>query len=257
MEKTYILTKLGSIAVFTKKMDNDLVPIIFLHGLYFDHHLWGKQIAHFNNRTLIAIDMPLHGESKDEVPTNWTLEDCANMLIEILATLKIQKIIAIGHSWGGMTILRAAAQKPEKFSAIGFCNLPFEETSGMQKMIFQLQHQALIFRTFYMKQAGKFVFGKQSLKENPQLMDTLLSSMQKLTNKQIKSVDKLVLLDAKNTSALLAQLTMPVLALKGVDDYVGTFKNIETTLVKGGHISPLESENEVTDFCKKVINLVK
>lgn len=254
MKKSYINTKIGEIAIHKKEVKSDKTPIIFLHGVYFDHHLWDNQIAQINDRTVIAIDMPWHGESTQNIRKKWTLHDCAYMLLEILDNLKIEKVIAIGHSWGSMTILRASNQKPEKFTSIGLCNMPFEEASFGTKIGFSFQHSALLFKKFYIKQAAKSLFGKQSLKENPALFETLYQSMSKLTAKQIRKTDRFVILNAENTTSLIQILKVPALALKGKEDYVpNPPKNIELTTVNGGHVSPLESLKEVAEFCKKVI----
>jgi 3-oxoadipate enol-lactonase len=255
MEKSYINTKLGTIAIFVKKGNPDITPIIFLHGVYFDHHLWDNPINVISDRTIISIDMPWHGESTENIPTEWTLEECGNMLIEIVNALKIPKIIAIGHSWGSMTILRAAHAHPEKFAAVGLCNMPFEAAKTRQKRNFTLQHTALIFKKFYIKQAAKSLFGEQSLNENPALVDNLYASMSRIPNKYIKKTDKFVIINADDATLLVNNLTIPALALKGKEDYVPTPQKIDTQIVKGGHISPLEAENDVLIFCKKVIDL--
>jgi 3-oxoadipate enol-lactonase len=253
MQNTFIKTQLGNIAVFKKEIKSENVPIIFLHGVYFDHHLWDNQMAAINDRTVIAIDMPWHGESKKAVPNKWTLDDCGDMLIEILDSLKIEKVIAIGHSWGSMTILKAANKQPNKFMTVGFCNMPFEAASSKIKISFKLQHTALLFRKFYIKQAAKSLFAKQSLKDNPNLHKKLFASMRKLSARQIQLTDKFVILKAENTSSLIDTLSIPALALKGKEDYVPTPPKLETIIVKGGHISPLEATDAVTDFCIKVI----
>jgi 3-oxoadipate enol-lactonase len=253
MQKSFIQTKMGAIAVFIKNENSNGTPIIFLHGVYFDHHLWDNQIAAINDRTVIAIDMPWHGESKKAVPNKWTLDECADKLIELLDSLQIEKVIAIGHSWGSMTILRAAHKQPNKFISVGFCNIPFEAASSKKKINFKLQHSALLFKRFYIKQAAQSLFAKQSLKDNPTLYKSLFASMTKLSARQIRLTDRFVILNAKNTSSLIEKLSMPALALKGKDDYVPTPPVIETIIVKGGHISPLEAVGAVTDFCMKVI----
>jgi 3-oxoadipate enol-lactonase len=254
MEKLYIKTKIGNIAVFKKEVQSDKTPIIFLHGVYFDHHLWDNQIAQITDRTVFAIDMPWHGESTENIHKNWDLNDCSAMLLEILDSLKTAKIIAIGHSWGSMTILRAAAKNSEKFASVGLCNTPFEAASFGSKIGFSMQHSALLFKKFYIKQAAKSLFGKQSLKDNPALFEMLYQSMSKLSGKQIRKTDRFVILKAENTISLIENLKIPALALKGKDDYVPMPpKNIETSIVKGGHVSPIEAIKEVNEFCKKVI----
>ena len=250
---TFIQTNLGKIAVFQKRIDSDKTPIIFLHGVYFDRHLWDEVIDSINDRNIISLDMPMHGMSKELTETNWTLNDCADMLIEILHSLQIPKVIAIGHSWGSMTILRSAHKNPEMFSSIGLCNMPFKAASNTKKLTLCIQHSLLTFRNFYTHQAAKALFGESSLNENTSLTSQLKRTMDLLTIRQIKHTDRAVIGNAEDTTALIKTLKVKALALKGVEDYVPTPPNLETIIVNGGHISPLENPTEVLEFVKKNI----
>lgn len=259
-ETRFVSTKLGEIAVYTKSAnisDADKTPVIFLHGVYFDHHLWSNQVAAINDRTVFTMDMPWHGGSKEGVPEHWTLEDCGEMLIEIMDVLDIPTLIAIGHSWGSMTILRAAAKYPERFAAVGFCNMPFEAATTKQKLTFHLQHSALMLRNFYMNQTGKVLFGKKTLQQAPELLNVLKTSMVKLSNKEIRLTDEYVILNAQDDAPLVKKMHVPALALKGKEDYVPAPPTLQTTIVRGGHISPIESPLEVTEFCQRVMELEK
>jgi 3-oxoadipate enol-lactonase len=251
----YIDTKLGLIATYTQPGHDDLTPLIFLHGVYFDHHLWDEVIPQFTERTVITLDMPWHGASKTNIPSTWSLNNCAEMLVEILDALLIRQVIAVGHSWGSMTILRAAHQHPERFASIGLCNMPYEAPTKKMIRQFKSQHAALIFRNLYMKEAGKALFGKESLAKNPGLLNRLISSMKTLTNRQIKRTDQYVIIEADDAIGLLNNIQVPVLCLKGVEDYVPTPPNIPTTLVPGGHVSPLEAPDLVNKFCQQIIQL--
>jgi len=251
----FITTQIGKIAVFIREVPTNEPPIIFLHGVYFDHHLWDNQVNEIKDRSIITIDMPLHGESKQDIIANWTLNDCADMLIEILDSLKIPKVVAIGHSWGSMTILRAASKHPERFEGIGLCNMPFEAASKKQKLTFGLQHSMLFFRNFYTKQAAKALFGKTSLQENPALIQQLKRPMNLLTNAQIKQTDKAVIINAEDATTLLKNLQVKTLALKGEEDYVPMPPSpIQTIIVKSGHISPLEKPQEVLELVNRLLN---
>jgi pimeloyl-ACP methyl ester carboxylesterase len=232
---------------------SDKTPIIFLHGVYFDHHLWDEVIDSIQDRTTYSVDMPFHGLSKEITKNDWSLNDCADMLTEILNSLQISKVIAIGHSWGSMTILRAAYKHPERFEGIGLCNMPFEAASPKQKRMFKLQHTLLFFRKFYTKQAAKSLFGKASLKLNPQLHDQLQRPMNILTIDDIKQIDKKVILDAEDATTMILNLKVKAIALKGKEDYVPTPPKIQTILVSGGHISPLEEGLKVLDLIKILI----
>lgn len=252
-QTTYTKTNIGKIAVHYNQIKSEKTPIIFLHGVYFDHKLWDNHVSEIHDQMVITIDMPLHGESREITNPNWTLNDCADMLIEILDSLQIPKVIAIGHSWGSMTILRAANKNPKRFESIGLCNMPFQAASKKQKAIFGLQHSMLIFRKFYTKQAAKALFGKILLTKNPSLVNLLSRPMSALTNKEIRQIDKKVILDAEDTTSLIQNLQVKAIALKGKEDYVPSPPKIETVIADGGHISPLEEPLKVIALIKKLI----
>lgn len=250
----FINTQVGKIAVYINEVPTSELPVIFLHGVYLDHLLWGAQVAAIRDRTTITVDMPLHGSSKDIVKASWTLTDCANMLIEILDSLNIPKVIAVGHSWGSMTILRAAHKHPVRFASIVLCNMPFQSVSLTQKAAFGLQHSMLVFRHFYTKQAAKALFGKSTLKEHPSLVDHLKRPMGNLSNSQIIQTDRSVILHAEDATELIRNLKVKAIAIKGEEDYVPTPPYIETIVLGGGHISPLEKPNEVLIIIKRLLN---
>jgi len=101
------------------------------------------------------------------------------------------------------------------------------------------------------------MFGKTSLKENPLLGDQLIRPMRLLSNQQIRQTDQAVLIHADDTSYLIETLKVNALALKGEEDFVPTPPKMETIIVKGGHVSPLESPLEVAQLISRLINLKK
>lgn len=255
MEQLFIDTNLGKIAVYKKHGRTDKIPVIFLHGVYFDHNLWEAQTAIIDNRDIILLDMPMHGNSKEIKKSDWTLNDCADMLLEIINKLKINKTISVGHSWGSMTIIRAANKEPERFSALGLCNMPFKELSEKVKQNIKLQHIAIVFRKFYMKQAARALLGKESISENPLLIRKLTEPMSKLTNKEIRYTDTAVRINADDSSEIIKNLEVPSIALIGEEDYVGIPPLNEVITVKGGHVSPIETPNEVNLIINKLISI--
>lgn len=249
-----ITTSLGDIAV-QLKIINKKPPILLLHGVYFDHHLWDCQVDKLTNYSTITIDMPLHGGSKAVKTKGWDLQDCAKMVLEILDQLELPKVIGIGHSWGSMTLLRAADLQPERFQALGFCNMPFKGSTPKIRSKFRFQHIVLGFRTFYTKQVAKALFGEKILKDNPKLLAYLQQSMGKLTAKEIRWTDKIAIIDAEDASQKIRTLKVPTIALKGEEDYVAAPLQLQLLMVKGGHVSPLEAKEDVLAFIFKVIAL--
>ncbi len=175
------------------------------------------------------------------------------MLIEILDSLQISRAIAIGHSWGSMTILRAAHKHPERFESIGLCNMSFKAATKKQKATYYLQHSMLVLRNFYTNQSAKALFGKTSLKEDPSLIDQLRRPMSILSNKEVKQIDKAVMMNADDATYLIETLKVKASALKGEEDFVPTPPKIETIIVKGGHVSPLENPREVSDLVCRLV----
>lgn len=249
-----IKTSIGNIACYIQEVDGT-IPIIFLHGVYYDHNLWNNQTSQITDRTVIMIDMPLHGKSKEGIKPKWNMQNCVEMLIDILDTLNVEKCYAIGHSWGSMTILRAASQHPQRFMALGLCNMPLKAGNFGAQLKFGFQHLMLGARKFYTKQAAKVMFSKESLSNNPKLLVYLQSSMNQLTNQEVKQTDKAAITGVKSGQPYLENLKVPALALKGEEDYVAIPKGILTAIVQGKHTSPLEQPQEVMNMILKVLEL--
>ena len=228
------------------------IPVLFLHGVYLDCEIWSYHVHMINDRTVIAIDMPFHGRSREIRKRSWTLDDCSVMLIELMDALGIEKASAIGHSWGSMTILRAAVTHPERFVALGLCNMPYQRISSTEKWMIRLQHIVLMFRGFYLRQVAMALIARNA---GSDLVASIVRSMSILSNAEIRHTDKAVRLDAQDATPLLMKLVVPTLALRGKEDYVGSAPMLETIVVGGGHVSPIEVPNDVCSFIGKVLRL--
>ena len=252
--RVYAPTNIGRIAVETGG-DGNGIPVVFLHGVYYDRSLWQAQIQALGGEPWAAIDMPHHGESR-EVRRDWTLEDCGTMLLEILDHLSIERAVAVGHSWGGMTILRAAAARPERFTAIGLCNTPLREGSTGALLGYFFLSAFLPFRTFYSGRAATSIVGSENLRNHPEFRERVRRGMGVLSLPELRHVDRTVVFGAKGDGAdLVRRLKVPAAALRGREDYVPDPPGLECRIVSGGHSSPVEAPEEVSDFVLRVRRL--
>ena len=83
-----------------RKVDGT-TPILFIHGVGLDHSMWSPQTDFFKNQTTIVYDLIGHGYStctQHEV----NFEDFSYQIENLLQILKIQKVIIIGFSLGGL-----------------------------------------------------------------------------------------------------------------------------------------------------------
>lgn len=248
-----IETNLGKIAI-TIDENGDDSPIVFMHGLFLDHTLWSDYDSNLTGRTHVYLDMPGHGRSSD-VGKDWCLDDCVEMLMNILDKLNLKQCIAIGQSWGSMIALRAASKFPESFQALGLFNMPFKRATGLKRLEFNFQKLIVRFPRFYASKAAESLYSPEILRQRPELAITMADRLAKRSSREIARFIDAVILNAEDTSQLLSQLQVPALAVVGESDYVGIPPNIETIVVPGGHIVPHDSPTETNQAIHKIVEL--
>lgn len=83
---------------------------LFIHGVLNDHSVWALQsryLAH-HGWSVAALDLPGHARSTGPAPQ--TTEAAASAVLEWIAALGVERVALIGHSWGSLIALEAAAQ---------------------------------------------------------------------------------------------------------------------------------------------------
>ncbi|RJQ15710.1 alpha/beta hydrolase [Candidatus Woesearchaeota archaeon] len=83
--------------------------LIFLHGLIHNHTIWKKEVDFFSEKEFSTLSVDLRGHGKSEVPLSlsaFKIENFANDVHEIIKKENIKHFILIGHSLGGMVILK-------------------------------------------------------------------------------------------------------------------------------------------------------
>lgn len=92
--------------------------VVFIHGVLNDHSVWILQSRHFANHgwNVLAIDLPGHGRSGGKAPT--TVQSAAQSIVALLDAAGVSKAILIGHSFGSLIALHAAAEHPSRVSQL-------------------------------------------------------------------------------------------------------------------------------------------
>jgi pimeloyl-ACP methyl ester carboxylesterase len=89
---------------------------VFIHGVLNDHSVWILQtraLAH-HGWNVLAIDLPGHGRSGGEAPAS--VEQAADVVAALLDALQLKQAALVGHSWGSLIALEAAARLGERIS---------------------------------------------------------------------------------------------------------------------------------------------
>jgi pimeloyl-ACP methyl ester carboxylesterase len=111
-------TPLGDIYAYTggKAFNPEQPTVVFIHGVLNDHSVWilqSRYLAH-HGYNVLAIDLPGHCKSTGEAPA--TVEAAADAVIAMLRALAVKRAALVGHSWGSLIALEAAARAPELIS---------------------------------------------------------------------------------------------------------------------------------------------
>ena len=84
--------------------------VVFIHGVLNDHSVWALQSRYMANHgwNVLAVDLPGHSKSAGEAPAS--VEQAAGFVVALLDALGIQRAALVGHSWGSLIALEAAAR---------------------------------------------------------------------------------------------------------------------------------------------------
>jgi pimeloyl-ACP methyl ester carboxylesterase len=87
-------------------------PILLIHGFAGSKQYWDKIIPKVASEyRVIALDLPGHGDS-DMSKDNYSIEDMAGTVKELLDQLDLNKVTMFGHSLGGYITLAFAEMYP-------------------------------------------------------------------------------------------------------------------------------------------------
>ena len=92
--------------------------VVFIHGLASYMPAWKKNIPILKNHfRCIPIDLPGYGKSsKDDYPIS--MDFYANIIIDFLDKLKLERVTLAGHSMGGQISIFTALKYPDRISKL-------------------------------------------------------------------------------------------------------------------------------------------
>ncbi len=102
-----------------KPFDPGQPTVVMLHGVLNAHCVWILQSRWFAHHgwNVLAPDLPGHGDSAGEPPRS--VEDAARFALALLDAAGVQRAALVGHSFGSLTALEAAAQAPDRVTHLG------------------------------------------------------------------------------------------------------------------------------------------
>jgi len=97
-----------------KPIDAAKPTVVFIHGVLNDHSVWILQSRWFANHgwNVLAIDLPGHCRSTGAPPAS--VEAAAALIPALLDSVGVKQAALVGHSFGSLIALEAAARHPER-----------------------------------------------------------------------------------------------------------------------------------------------
>jgi len=99
-----------------KAFDSAKPTVVFIHGVLNDHSVWILQTRYFANHgwNVLAPDLPGHCRSAGEPPRS--VEEGADFILALLDAAGVERAALVGHSFGSLIALEAAARAPQRVS---------------------------------------------------------------------------------------------------------------------------------------------
>lgn len=109
----------GELELFYLDTGGDAPPVLMLHGLSANAHSFGGIMNAQDNNTFRFIAPDLRGRARSGKPaTGYELGDHARDVIALLDLLNIQRVMLLGHSFGGYLATYIAATFPTRVSKL-------------------------------------------------------------------------------------------------------------------------------------------
>lgn len=108
-----------------KAFDAAKPTVVFIHGVLNDHSVWILQSRYLANHgwNVLAVDLPGHCKSGGEAPA--TVEAAADFVAALLDAAGVQRAALVGHSWGALIALEAAARLKERVSHLALVGVAY------------------------------------------------------------------------------------------------------------------------------------
>ncbi|HEX7887839.1 MAG TPA: alpha/beta hydrolase [Ramlibacter sp.] len=108
-----------------KPFDAAKPTVVFLHGVLNDHSVWILQTRWFAHHgwNVLAVDLPGHCRSEGEPPKS--VEEAAGFLIALLDAAGVTRAALVGHSFGALVALEAAARAPDRVTQLALVGVAF------------------------------------------------------------------------------------------------------------------------------------
>lgn len=240
--------------------------VVLLHGFLENKTMWDNYTTTLTkNHRVIAIDLLGHGETECFGYVH-AMEDQADMIFAVLFTLRIRKIVLVGHSMGGYVALAFAELYPDYVKGLFLLNSTASADSDERKTN---RDRAIVAVKQNYTNFVRMSIANLFSEDNRELMT---KEIEKVKEEALKTPLQGIVAALegmkirKDREVLLHFSPYPIELVLGKKDsvliYEETINQIEGTKVQlttfaDGHMSHIENEKELKKVLVDFLNKIK
>jgi 3-oxoadipate enol-lactonase len=258
-----ISTEVGELAVL-EFGPADAPAVLLRHGIFLDRELWRPMAERWApGHRVVLVDAPGHGASGDS-GRQYSVQEDAAASIRVMDALGIEQAVLIGHSWGGMSSLRVALNHPQRVRALGLVNTPLlPQTAAGRRRFRTLRALALAIGVprWFGRQIVSEMFDPAS-RQSPTAL-RMIEWVRRADRRVVARAMQAVLVAPDDVMGRLGELSLPVLAVAGRDDYVlkdeaaallaARVPHARIVHVAGNHVTPVEQPEELAALLDELV----
>ena len=251
-----------------KDFNPALPTAVLIHGVLCDHSVWALQSRYLANHgwNVLAVDLPGHCKSAGAPPA--TVQEGALFVQHLLDALSVQQAALVGHSFGSLIALQAAANMGQRISHLAMVGTayPMKVSQGLLDASLNEPEKALHMTNVFSRAtlappsgAGSWVFGASLALGRRVLASNKTVNVFHTGFNACNSYDQGL--------QAMAALTCPVLMVLGKADQMTLPKNaqpliaqakdsglsLQVVTIPHGHHQMTESPDETLDALKRFL----
>ena len=237
------------------KKENDLSPIVFIHGVGLTKEIWGPQLEFFKDHNILTYDLLGHGKTPLE-KTQLNFEDFTKQLLNLIKELEINKIHLVGFSLGSLIARHFAAVYEDRLSSLVLHGSIYKRSKEQKRIVqnrFELMKSN---RPASKDRALRRWFSDKFLRENKEMYDKIFSMLDKNNHNNFLKVYKLFV-NYEDDDQTLNNINTNTLVTTGQYDVGSTTemaKNLSEKIKRVKYIEIKDGKHLCSIECAKEFN---
>ena len=237
------------------KKENNLSPIVFIHGVGLTKEIWQPQIEFFKEQNVLTYDLLGHGKTPLE-KTQLNFEDFTKQLLNLIKELKISKIHLVGFSIGALIARHFAATHGDKLNSLVLHGSIYKRSKEQKRVVQNRFELIKTSRPASQDRALRRWFSDKFIRENQEIYEKILLMLQKNNHNNFLKVYKLFV-NYEDDDQMLNNINANTLITTGQHDVGSTIdmsKNLTEKIKNAKYIEIKDGKHLCSIECAKEFN---